>query len=118
VPPQSGTDRVVDQDIYGFLFREVQGYSAKVDFDMSGYTLTSITAWREQESDQLFDNDGGPLDGFDTGRAEDVERFSQEIRLTSPAEDRLSWIVGGYYDWEEDTNEYHMSVGSGFPTAI
>ena len=118
VPPQSGTDREVDQDMLAFSYREVKGYSAKVDYDWNGHTITGITAWREQESDQLFDNDGGPLDGFDTGRAEGVERFSQEIRLTSPAEERLSWIVGAYYDREVDENDYHIAVGSGFPTAI
>ncbi|HEX7035387.1 MAG TPA: TonB-dependent receptor [Pseudomonadales bacterium] len=118
VPPQSGSDREVDQDVLSFSYRKVKGYSAKIDYDWSGYTLTGITAWREQDSDQLFDNDGGPLDGFDTGRAEDVERFSQEIRLTSPADGRFTWIVGGYYDREVDENDYHIAVGSGFPTAI
>ncbi|MBX3705648.1 MAG: TonB-dependent receptor [Pseudomonadales bacterium] len=118
VPPQNGTDRAVNQDRLGFLYREVKGYSAKIDYDLGGYTLTGITAWREQDSDQLFDNDGGPLDGFDTGRAEAIERFSQEVRLTSPEGDRFSWIVGAYFDHEEDTNDYHISVGPGFPTAI
>ena len=118
VPPQSGSDREVDQDVLTFSFREVKGVSAKLDYDLDAFTITGITAWREQESDQLFDNDGGPLDGFDTGRAEGVQRFSQEIRLTSPAEDRFAWIVGAYYDREVDENAYHISVGSGFPTAI
>jgi iron complex outermembrane receptor protein len=118
VPPQDGTDRDVDQDGEGFLYREVRGYSAKIDYDIGDHTLTSITAWREQDSDQLFDNDGGPLLGFNTGRAEDVERFSQEIRFASPAEGRFSWIVGGYVDWEEDANAYKFTVGPGFPTAI
>jgi iron complex outermembrane receptor protein len=80
VPPQSGTDRVVDQDVLTFSQREVKGYSAKIDYDFERFTLTSITAWREQESDQLFDNDGGPLDGFDTGRAS-----KNELRTTKAA---------------------------------
>lgn len=118
VPPQSGTDRVVNQDVLTFSEREVKGYSAKIEYDFDGFALTSITAWREQDSDQLFDNDGGPLDGFDTGRAEAVERFSQEIRLTSPDDGQFSWIVGAYYDHEVDENDYHIAVGSGFPSAI
>jgi iron complex outermembrane receptor protein len=118
VPPQDGEDRTVNQDAYGFLTRKVWGYSAKVAYDVDSYEITSISAWREQESDQLFDNDGGPLNGFDTGRAEDVQRFSQEIRLASPVEERYSWIVGAYYDWEEDKNNYKIGVGPGFPSAI
>jgi iron complex outermembrane recepter protein len=118
VPEQDGRDRVVNHNTLGFLYREVKGYSGKIDYDMDGFTLTSITAWREQESDQIFDNDGGPLDGFETGRAEGVERFSQELRLTSTSGDRFSWIIGAYYDHEEDTNDYAIAVGSGFPTGI
>ena len=118
VPPQNGKDRTVNQDTDGFLERKVWGYSAKVTYDIDNFTITSISAWREQESDQLFDNDGGPLNGFDTGRGEDVQRFSQEIRLASPLEERYSWIVGAYYDWEEDKNNYKIGVGPGFPTAI
>jgi iron complex outermembrane receptor protein len=118
VPPQDGEDRVVDQDTYGYLDRKVWGYSAKLEYAIDTYAITSISAWREQESDQLFDNDGGPLNGFDTGRGEDIQRFSQEIRLTSPIEERFSWIVGAYYDWEEDKNNYHIGVGPGFPSAI
>ncbi len=116
VPPQNPLDRVVNHNTDGFLYREVKGMSVKAEYDWGGYLLTSISAWRKQESDQNADNDGGPLDGFDTGRAEGIDRFSQEVRLTSPDEGAFTWILGAYLDDETDDNLYHIHVGQGFPS--
>lgn len=118
IPPQNARDRVVNQDVDSFLYRKVYGMSLKAEYDWSGYTLTSITANRRQSSDQVTDNDGGPLNGFDTGRAEGIKRFSQEFRLTSPDEGMFTWIVGAYFDDEEDKNLYHIQTGPGFPSAF
>ena len=118
IPPQNARDRIVNQDVDSFLYRKVYGWSLKAEYDWSGYTLTSITANRRQSSDQVTDNDGGPLNGFDTGRAEGIKRFSQEVRLTSPDEGMFTWIVGAYFDDEEDKNLYHIQTGPGFPSAF
>jgi iron complex outermembrane recepter protein len=118
VPPQNARDRIVNQDVDSFLYRKVYGVSLKAEYDWNGYVLTSITANRRQSSDQVTDNDGGPLNGFDTGRAEGIKRFSQELRLTSPDEGKFTWIVGAYFDDEEDKNLYHIQTGPGFPSAF
>jgi iron complex outermembrane receptor protein len=118
VPPQNGTDRVVNHDTDAFQYREVKGLSAKVEYDWDGYLFTWIGAYREQESDQNSDNDGGPLFGFNTGRAEGVERTSNELRITSPDDGPFSWIVGAYFDDETDTNLYHIDTGPGFPSPL
>lgn len=118
VPPQIGDDRVVNQDTDAFQYREIKGFSGKAEYDWDGYLLTWISAYREQESDQNSDNDGGPLNGFTTGRAEGIERTSHEFRLTSPDEGRFNWILGAYFDQETDTNLYHITVGPGFPSPL
>ncbi|MDZ4866687.1 MAG: TonB-dependent receptor [Alphaproteobacteria bacterium] len=115
VPPQNPYDRVVNHNTDGFLYREVKGTSIKAEYDWDGYLFTSVSAWRKQDSDQNQDNDGGPTDGFDTGRAEGIDRFSQEVRITSPDEGMFTWIVGAYFDDETDDNLYHIHVGQGFP---
>jgi len=115
VPPQNPLDRIVNHNTLGFLYREVKGTSIKAEYDWDGYLFTSVSAWRKQESDNNQDNDGGPTDGFDTGRAEGIDRFSQEVRITSPDEGSFTWILGAYFDEETDDNLYHIHIGRGFP---
>lgn len=118
VPAQNPYDRSVDINIMPIAKRDIWGTSAKAEYTWNNYTFTSITAWRHMTSDYNFDQDGGPLDGFDTGLSEGMRRFSQEFRITSPGDQRLSWIAGAYFDHESDTGEFHIHTGPGFPTFL
>jgi len=118
VPPQNGTDRIVDVNVMPIAKRNIWGTSGKAEYLLGDYAFTSITAWRHYNSDYDFDQDGGPLNGFDTGLREGMDRFSQELRITSPGQDRFSWIVGAYIDHETDDGQYHIAVGDGFPTFL
>ena len=82
------------------------GASLKLDFDLGGGTLTSITAYDELE--ELLTGDQfdflpirriGAVNAFffcglDQAQHQwlDVDAVSQEIRYTSPADERLRWI--------------------------
>ena len=118
VPKQNPYDRIVDVNTMPVVERSFGGASAKVEYDYANYAFTSITAWRQLTSDFDLDQDGGPLDGFDTGQGESVGRFSQEFRITSPAGERFSWIAGAYFDDETDHDIFHIHLGDGFPTPI
>lgn len=118
VPKPNAYSRVVDVNTPPKVERAFGGASAKIEYDYNDYAFTSITAWRTLTSDFDLDQDGGPLDGFDTGQSEDVDRYSQEFRITSPAHDRFSWIAGAYFDDETDHDIFHIHLGAGFPTAI
>jgi iron complex outermembrane receptor protein len=79
--------------------------------------LSSITGYRNNRSFTMYDQTGlGPTNGFNFTAAqlaavgssllfvepvnfiEDVQQFSQEVRLTSTNTDsKLDWIVGAYY---------------------
>lgn len=118
VPPQNATDRIVDVNVMPVAKRHIWGTSAKAEYVLDDYVFTSITAWRHYNSDYDFDQDGGPLNAFDTGLQEGMDRFSQELRITSPADQRFSWIVGAYIDHEKDLGAYHIAVGDGFPTFL
>lgn len=111
-------------DVEGFTDREVRGYSIKINYDMDWATLTSISSFRESSFDWLEDSEGLPAStvfadltafpaGFfappETGFAFDVsdaavettEQITQEFRLTSPSENRLTWVAGLFYSHEE-----------------
>ena len=91
--------------------RDMCGASLKLDFDVGGGTLTSITAYDELEELLTGDQfDFVPVDEGILGRCGlffcvqdqaqhqwlDVEAVSQEIRYTSPADQRFRWILGAY----------------------
>ena len=86
--------------------RDLMSASLKLDFDVGGGTLTSVTAYDSLE--ELLTGDQfdflpipeSALIPFGADQAQhqwlDVEAVSQEIRYTSPADERLRWIAGAY----------------------
>src|SRR5262245_17417904 len=87
--------------------RNMYGASVKLDWDFDAGTLTSITAY--DTLDELLTGDQFdflPIPesvlfrffGADQAQHQflDVDAVSQEIRFTSPAEDRVRWIAGAY----------------------
>ena len=82
------------------------GGSIKIDWDFnSTLTLTSITAFESAEDRSLGDIDGGNPGGpgfilfqsVTQDSIDDLEQFTQELRLSSDASDRLFWQAGVYY---------------------
>ncbi len=111
------------------------GGSAKIDWDFGAVTLTSITAFEDASSFSLGDIDGGIIDGtsffdpsmppsppFTTGTIrfpsetqdsiDDLDQFTQEIRLASNGGDPFNWQVGFYYF---DTEFQVSTFGPSFP---
>ena len=102
--------------------RDLLNVSLKLDWETAAGTLTSITAYDDTEEhltgDQFdflprpqsfFNNEttgfadfirfltSDPVTDLSQNQFLDVEAWSQEIRFTSPGEDRLRWIAGAYF---------------------
>jgi outer membrane receptor protein involved in Fe transport len=82
------------------------GVSGQLDWTFGGATLTSITGYRHYKAGGAADIDYGRVDI--AYRADDgnvfrrFKTFSQELRLQGSAfNDRLDWLVGGYYANED-----------------
>ena len=92
----------------------------EMSLDIGGYELTSITAWSKQDEDWQQDAgsaanrfflwtlpDDSPACRFascaTTYLGEDLTYRSQELRLSSPLDRPLRWMLGGYlfnmHDW-------------------
>lgn len=89
----------------GFTERDIWGTMARLDIDFDSGTLTSITAYRENDYEFLDDLTGGgsvALFGLPLINAADEtsEQFTQEVRFSGAGE-RFDYTVGLYYFLED-----------------
>jgi iron complex outermembrane receptor protein len=77
------------------------GLSAKLDYKLNGMTFTSVTAWRQLLSG--FDRSvitrliGNVPDIYSLNSNDNRNQLVQELRLTSPAGEKLEYVAGLYY---------------------
>lgn len=71
--------------------------SASVNWHLDGYTLTSQTGFVGNNQSTLDDVDFQPGDYLFQNTQTNSHQITEEVRLTSPAEQRLSYIVGGLF---------------------
>jgi len=93
LPPYTSQQNFEAEDEVNFW-----GGALTVNYDLdSGYTLTSISAYREADYKTRYDDDITPFAIQSTEFDEDSDQFSQELRLVSPRNDRYDWVAGLYY---------------------
>ncbi|MCB5186995.1 TonB-dependent receptor [Methylobacillus caricis] len=85
--------------------------SAEANWDLNGYTLTSITAWRQWEFQP--DNDLDRTDLYAVNGGVDVrhKQYSQEIRFASPLSDVFDYVAGAYYYHQDVSNHEQYVTG-------
>ena len=78
---------------------ESWGHSLEVNWDIGDFTVTSITGYREWEVDNFGDVDSQPVDRFDFDQygGSKTDQFTQELRLTSPADGAMTYVAGLFY---------------------
>lgn len=91
----------------GFAKREMSGFSAKVDWDLESFTVTSVTGYRENDYEFSDDILGISFPLLINSAEESSEQFSQEIRLSGTT-DKLQWTTGLYY-LQEDVERLEFS---------
>jgi len=99
----------------GFTKREGSGVSLQGDIEIGPDVLTTITGFRNAETDWEMESVGAPLGGgFDLSTGNfgadviddieaEIDTFSQELRWTSEAEGSFDYVAGLYF-FTEDTN--------------
>lgn len=73
------------------------GTSLTLNWDLGGYTLTSITAYDYIRNQSLIDADYNPYEV--SGRTDtdnEYKQYSQELRFASPQTEALRWLVGAH----------------------
>ena len=79
------------------------GISLQADIDFDDFAFTSITAFRNNESTYINDVDFTSLDILRETAGTKIETFTQEFRLTSTGDNKLDWMIGGFYFDEKVT---------------
>lgn len=95
------------------------GVSARLEWEIGGMHLTSLTAFDKFERVETFDGDG--VFTVDTANinSSDLDVFSQEITLSGEI-DQLSWVGGLYYsnDNVDENYDFFMPDSTGGNAAI
>ena len=102
----------------GHQDRDVTQISLSIDWSLGDYTLTSITGYNDLGFDTAVDADYSALSVNYATTLTDVEEFSQELRITSPGDQRLTWLAGAYYyDSKTDTHLESLYGADALPIA-
>lgn len=87
-------------------------YSGTINYDMQWATLESISSYSTQQQSQIFDQTalfgalatqltGIPDFGTSTGSGLSLDKWTQELRLSSPSGSRLEWLGGLFFTHED-----------------
>lgn len=76
---------------------DTHGGSFKLDITAGKVTITSVTAYEKFKRNLQEDADGSPNSGFDIVYNNDIEQFSQELRLATQDIDAVDLIAGLFY---------------------
>ncbi len=96
------------------------GISAELNWDLGFADLTYIPAYREYTADQQIDVDNTSLELFSLAdpRETEITNLTQEVRLQGTAwDDRLDWLIGGFYSNEDITDEFTLTFGPDYQQA-
>ena len=103
LPTPRGTDtRELAQNLTTRTKETGYGFSLQADIQAGTQTVTSITAYRNYKNTEIRDGDFLPAAYIGFNQLHDFgpqtgDTFSQEIRLTSPGHQFLTYVLGAYY---------------------
>lgn len=103
VPSKHNQD--VNNEERTFTHIRSSGVSLTTNWEVNDYSLTSITAYRDWQSESWVDLDNRPINLVQLSAPSPPKtkqnQFSQELRVASPPADWGSFVVGAFY-FEQD----------------
>jgi iron complex outermembrane receptor protein len=106
------------KDVYDNLSPRTEdgngGVSGQLDYSIDGFTITSITAWRNWRNKQVRDGDfhatsGSYVNSLDINDRDygalNYNQYSEELRLVSPSNQKLQYVAGAFF-WYTDENDW------------
>ena len=85
-------------DLDTFHDWDTGGVTLDLGFDIAdGIKLTSVTGFRDYESDFFFNTDGTEIEVTRSYFQYETDQLSQEFRLASDNDGAMNWLLGAYY---------------------
>jgi iron complex outermembrane receptor protein len=81
----------------GMDYQQNWGFLGRADWTTGVGTVTSITGYRHLDGATLTAAAPAPINIANIGTREHDTQVTQELRLASPADTRLTWILGAYF---------------------
>lgn len=95
---------------------DTYGIAGALDYELAdNFLLTSTTALRHNRCRFTNDADYSVLDLFSIDYLDQYSQFSQELRVSSPADNRLIWTGGIYYSRQDSDTDRTAFFGSLIP---
>lgn len=102
--------------IDGYAKREARGVSSKFVVALTeNVELTSITAYREAESDWNMDSIGSPMLPLNNDIFDITEQISQEFRITGNPNEQINYVAGLWYLGEKTDRTECFDLNGGGP---
>lgn len=106
--------RRVRQNLLTQALEKAWGVSFQADVELDGPVVTSITAYREYDSNEIRDGDflGTPYVGISQSHdfgPQTGNTFTQELRITSPANQFFEYVGGLFYYRAEQERSFTRS---------
>jgi outer membrane receptor protein involved in Fe transport len=89
-------------------------YVGSFNWQIGRNTLSGTTALVAFDKEDWLDPDESAFAVFTDHRSEDFEQVSQELRLTSPLEQKFAWMIGAY--WQ--THEAKLEIDVHYPLLL
>jgi iron complex outermembrane recepter protein len=94
--------RTINQNLVTQTIEESYGGSLQIDAELGTQTITSITSYREYDNREIRDGDfvGAAFAGLNELHDDGPQvsnTFTQELRLTSPGNQRFDYVIGAFY---------------------
>ncbi|MBI1684298.1 TonB-dependent receptor [Caulobacter hibisci] len=85
------------------------GVHSEITWDLGAVTLTVLPAYHEMKLDNLYASDRR------IQLNQEAKQHSLEVRLASPGDQTVSWILGAYY-WDEEQSSFQTLLAP--PTSV
>jgi iron complex outermembrane receptor protein len=115
ITPSPTNDVIVEQDD-AFRHTAAGGASVEVDYQLGDFKVTSLSAWRYMDRNFHGPSGSGIVTNGFLNNKYDGDQISEELRLISPAEKKLTYVAGIFL-YDRDTTTLSLGTGPAYGQA-